>query len=182
MGLRNRTEINNYSQIFFITTSVYDKTNIYNIGEIYCNILLDSLKFCLKKYDAELVAYVIMPNHIHLVINFLNSSTPSDLMRDFKKYTSTQIRIQLERDGFSNIVEKLRKNSSGARNQVFKLWQDRFDDLAINNEKTLIQKIEYIHNNPVKRGLVKEPSEWKYSSYTYYYGEGNGIIDIKRII
>ena len=59
-------------------------------------------------------------------------------------------------------------NAEGKKNQIFKLWMDRFDDLVIENDKTLQMKIEYIHNNPVKAGFVDQPEQWKYSSARNY--------------
>lgn len=97
-------------------------------------------------------------------------------MRDFKKFTSTKVRKELEKNGFDELIEKFRLGYDNPKKQVFKFWMDRFDDLLIKNEETLKTKINYIHNNPVKAGLVEEPGDWKYSSYRNYYSGDHSVI------
>ena len=99
-------------------------------------------------------------------------------MRDFKKYTSTKVRQQLEKERRYSILERLRINATGKKNQVFKLWMDRFDDLVIENEDTLRVKLEYIHNNPVKSGLVEDAEEWEFSSARNYKFDDHHIIQV----
>lgn len=83
------------------------------------------MKYLLCEHQSELIAYVIIPGHIHLIPLMKIGESISDFMRDFKKYTSTKIRKLLEVDGYNQIVERLRLNSRGYRNQTFKLWMDR---------------------------------------------------------
>jgi putative transposase len=99
-------------------------------------------------------------------------------MRDFKKYTSTKIRQQLERDGHDFLLSILRRNARCTQSQVFKLWEDRFDDLVIDSEETLTVKIEYIHNNPVRAGLALNPEDWKYSSARNYLRDDHSVLPV----
>jgi putative transposase len=161
MGLRGRSIFGDQGLMFFVTTTVVHHDPIFGYGQQYYLILIDSLKYVLSKYQAALFAYVFMPSHIHLVVAMPEKKSISDLLRDFKKYTSTRIRQQLEKDGKLEIIERLRMNAEGKKNQVFKLWMDRFDDLVIENDKTLQIKIEYIHNNPLKAGLVEQSEQWE---------------------
>jgi hypothetical protein len=69
-------------------------------------------------------------------------------------------------------------NAERKKNQVFKLWMNRFDDLVIENDKTLQIKIEYIHNNPVKAGLVDQPEQWEYSSARNYILCDHSLISV----
>jgi putative transposase len=151
---------------------------VFSISDSYYDIILDSLKFVLKKYNAYLLAYVFMPNHIHLILHIDNVKNLSSLMRDFKKYTSTKIRQKLEEDNMQNILGRLKTNAEGKKNQVFKLWMDRFDDVMIYTESVLWTKIQYIHNNPVRKELVEKPEDWKYSSYKSYIEDNDGLIEI----
>jgi putative transposase len=168
MGLRGRSQFGDQGLVFFVTTTIVHHEPIFGFGHQYYLILIESLKFVLSKYQATLFAYVLMPSHIHLVSAMPEKKNISDLMRDFKKYTSTKIRQQLEKDGKSDTIGHLRMNAEDKKNQVFKLWTDRFDDLVIENEKTLQIKIEYIHNNPVKAGFVDQPEQWEFSSARNY--------------
>ncbi|MEO8399837.1 MAG: hypothetical protein ABI550_08505, partial [Ignavibacteriaceae bacterium] len=102
----------------------------------------------------------------------------SDFMRDFKKFTSTKIRMLLESNGYNEIVEHLRHNAIGYKNQTFKFWMDRFDDVIVISESVLKKKVNYIHYNPVKAGLVTYAEDWKYSSARNYSYEDHSIIQI----
>jgi REP element-mobilizing transposase RayT len=168
MGLRSRSIFGDQGLVFFVTTTIVHHDPIFGFGNQYYLILIESLKFVVSRYKAALFAYVFMPSHIHLVIAMPETRSISGLIRDFKKYTSTRIRQQLEKDGKSGTVKRLHMNAEGKKNQIFKLWMDRFDDLVIENDKTLQIKIEYIHNNPVKAGFVDQPEQWKYSSARNY--------------
>jgi putative transposase len=162
MGLRGRSIFGDQGIVFFVTTTIVHHDPIFGFGRQYYLILIESLKLVLSKYHAALFAYVLMPSHIHLVIAMPEKKSISDLLRDFKKYTSTKIRQQLQKDGKSGTIEQLRANAESKKNQVFKLWMERFDDLVIENDKTLQIKIDYIHNNPVKAGFVDQPEQWEY--------------------
>ena len=173
---RNRTIFDKQGNVYFITTTVIDFLKIFSINDNYALILLDSLKHQIKEHRATLLAYVIMPNHLHLVIYIPKGESISDFMRDFKKYTSTKIRQQLERDKYNKLVETLRITSNGRKPRVFHLWMDRFDDLIITTVKTLGIKINYVHNNPVKAGLVEKCEDWKFSSARNYFSDDQSLI------
>lgn len=178
MGLRGRSIFGDQGLVFFVTTTIVHHDPILGFGRHYYLILLESLKFVLSKYQAALFAYVFMPSHIHLVIAMPEKKSISDLLRDFKKYTSTRIRQQLEKDCKSDTIICLRMNAKGKRNQVFKLWMERFDDLVIENDKKLQIKIDYIHNNPVKAGFIDLPEQWEFSSARNYILGNHSLISV----
>ncbi len=176
MSRRNRAIFDKQGNVYFITTTVKDFLRIFSLSEHYPLILLSSLKHLIKEHKATLLAYVIMPNHIHFVIYLPKGESVSDFMRDFKKYTSTKIRQQLENDNYTKLVEALRIDSTVKKPRVFQLWMDRFDDLIITTEKTLVIKINYIHNNPVKAGLAEKCEDWKFSSARNYFSDDHRLI------
>jgi len=102
----------------------------------------------------------------------------SDFMRDFKKFTSKTIKENLKDDGYNSTVKKLIELSDMGK---FKFWMDRFDDVIVLNEKIMETKLNYIHYNPVKAGLVKEITDWKYSSSRNYYLDDNSVIEICKV-
>lgn len=102
-----------------------------------------------------------MPNHVHLVVFVPEKISVSDFIRDFKKYASVEIKRQLISDNKNKIIEKLIL-AGGIRK--YKLWMDRFDSVVIVSDKVMETKVNYIHYNPVKAGLVSEMTDWKYSS------------------
>lgn len=167
MGHRGRLSFGGNPNTFFVTTTVMNFARIFALGEQYYEILRDSLVYVLEKHRARLFAYVFMPSHVHFIVDMPEGQLLSDFMRDFKKYTSTRIRQQLEADGYEDWIEELRGNAAG-RKHIFKLWMDRFDDVVIASEEMLIVKLEYIHDNPSRAGLVREPEAWPYSSAQNY--------------
>jgi putative transposase len=173
MPLRDRSRLTDYS-CFFITTTCNNWLNLLQ-SEKYFSLLYDSLNFVNKKYNAQIVAYVFMPNHIHLIIYFHKENHLSAYMRDFKKFTSVQIRTLIESDRQDILLDQLRYSK---REQKFKVWMDRFDDVFIKSTKVLLTKIQYIHANPVKKGLSKYQEDYKHSSAGFYFKESNPLIPI----
>ena len=164
MGLRDKEHYHD-KQIFFITTTCYNWYKLLVVGNSM-TILQQSIIFCSKKFDATILGYVFMPNHIHLILHFNNGSKRIDFMRDFKRFTSSQIRKEIEKED-NELLHKIRYQY---RKQKFKIWQDRFDELFLDNRTTLETKLNYIHNNPLQEhwNLCDLPENYKYSSAKFY--------------
>ena len=96
-------------------------------------------------------------------------------MRDFKKFTSGEIRRQIEKDGRHKLLDELRYKK---RQQKFKVWEHRFDDVVLYTRKVLEVKLEYIHQNPVKAGLVDYPTKYIHSSAGFYEDGSKPPLDI----
>ena len=126
MGTRNRSELEKYP-LRFVTTTCKDWLHLLR-SNVIMQIVADSLNFLNARYKVEIVAYVFMPNHIHLLMFLENGKDLSAYMRDFKKFTSVAIRKQLEKKNQHELVEKLRFEKG---KQKLKVWQDRFDDFYI---------------------------------------------------
>jgi putative transposase len=175
MGRRMRTFFSE-QPVRFITTTFTDWKEIL-INETYFNIICDSLNFVSEKYKVDIVCYVLMPNHIHLVCVFSNPAQVSDYMRDFKKFTSAEIKRRLIADGRTEFLEQFRIGEN-----KYKIWKERFDDYAIRDVKSVHTKINYIHQNPVRKGLVNWPDEYKYSSASFYTSQHQGRIKVTHFI
>jgi REP element-mobilizing transposase RayT len=122
MGRRGRSKFGGEGHAFFVTTTVVDFARLFSCGSQYYDILVSSLDYVLKEHQALLRAYVFMPSHVHLVLEMPQGQGISDLMRDFKKFTSTKVRQQLQREEKSDLLQVLRRNARGKKNQLFKLW------------------------------------------------------------
>jgi putative transposase len=177
MGTRHRQELEKFP-LRFVTTTCKDWLHLFQSHTIM-RIIADSLTFLNEKYKVQIVGYVFMPNHIHLLMFLENGKNLSSYMRDFKKFTSVKIRKQLEAEEQYFLVDQLRF-TKGA--QKLKVWQDRFDDFYITNPKSFLTKLNYIHNNPLKRGLVKSAPDYQYSSAGYYKRETEGILKINHFM
>ncbi|GAL87498.1 hypothetical protein MYP_4728 [Sporocytophaga myxococcoides] len=97
-----------------------------------------------------MLGYVIMPNHVHFILHFNENNNLSNLIRDFKKYTSVKIRQALETKEL-NLLNDLRIVKEG---RVFQIWKDRFDDVYLADKNLLETKLDYIHLNPLQENGV----------------------------
>ena len=154
MGLR--LSPTNDELCYFVTTSFYKNQRFGDIQGVY-RIIAESINNRLQKTKALLIGYVFMPSHIHLLL-LISGDKLSGFMRDFKKYTAQK--------GLKDIIRERT------------IWQSRFDRVGIWNENVLRTKLEYIHNNPVKAGLVTRPEDWQWSSARDYYIEEQGPLPV----
>ncbi len=164
MSLRNRYRYQD-ENIFFITTTCYQWMPLLSIGNGF-EIISDNLRFYSKKYYSDVLGFVIMPNHLHLILHFKEGKDRIHFMRDFKKYTSFMIRKEVAIKS-PDLLNKIRINH---QKKIFKIWQDRYDETYLISKKILETKLDYIHTNPLqeKWSLVKYPEDYEYSSARFY--------------
>lgn len=172
--------------LYFVTFTVVEWVDVFTRSD-YVNIVLDSIRFCQKEKGLEVYAWVVMSNHIHMIISCKeNGSELSAIVRDFKKYTSSTILKSIE----ANQYESRRNwmlwifSSAGNKNRNnnnYQFWkQDNHAELLITN-KFKDQKLDYIHNNPVSSGLVEEPEHYRYSS-AMDCASKSGLLKIKLLV
>jgi len=178
MALRGRSLFDKQDNVYFITTTVMNHDNIFLLGRNYNLVVIDSLKYLLKEHKSDLFAYVIMPSHLHFVIYIPEGESIINFMRDFKRHTSIEIRNLIQKEKKIHLIERLRHNAEFSKNQDFKIWMDRFDDLIITSEKAMGIKVNYIHNNPVKSGHAEKPEDWEFSSARNYYQDDHSLIKV----
>jgi putative transposase len=145
---------------YFITTVVKDRKKLL-LDEGICSLILDDLEFYRKKYQFELLAYVIMPDHLHLLLSLTGDGNISKVMHDFKSHAAQEIN------------KTLKKESA--------FWQEGFYDHIIRDERDFRKRIDYIHKNPLTAGLVKDVSDFKFSSFRNYYLGDDSVIKIDKI-
>jgi len=177
MGRRGRLNLVN-EQFFFVTTTVVKFTPIFTY-EPFCDILIENIKHYQKRYKYDILGYVIMPTHLHWIVKTEpKEGTISDIMRDIKKFTAWQIFDRIERENKGELENIFKEEAKIINDQVRKLWMQRFDDEVIRNEKMFWTKLKYIHNNPVKAGIVERPEEYKYSSTRNYMLNDHSVIKV----
>ncbi len=136
--------------------------------EVYLQILVDSIAYCRKHKGMELFAYCFMPNHVHFIFRD-NNENPTGLLRDFKKYTATKIMAAIEENPEESRKEWLlwmfeRAGKKKGNTSKYQFWQHNNKPIELWSTAVIRQKLDYIHNNPVKAGFVTEATQWKYSS------------------
>ena len=167
-------------KLYFISFAVVYWIDVFIRNE-YKKILLNSLRFCQKEKGLEIYAWCIMTSHIHLIIG-TQGDKMENILRDFKSYTSTQMRKAIQNSNVESRREWMlkRAGSKNNNNNDFQFWQQHNHPIELWDNYMMQQKLDYIHNNPVEAGFVFRPEEYIYSSGLDYSG-GNGLLDIMLI-
>jgi putative transposase len=138
-------------------------------------IVLDSWKFLQAHERLTLFGYVILENHLHLVAS---AEDLSKEIGDFKAFVARQIIDLLEARKVKTLLSQLRDHKAGHKTRsTYQLWQEGSHPQVILHEEMMRQKLDYMHYNPVERGYVDRPRDWRYSSARNYEGEP-GLIDV----
>lgn len=172
MSLTNR--VYNQQGVYFITCTVHQWIDVFTRIE-YKDIIVDSLNFCRQNKGLEIYSWVIMSNHIHLIIGS-RSTGLSDIIRDFKKYTAKQVVTAIERnpkESRKSWLLWLLKN-----NNEINFWQEGYHGEEIYSLDFYRVKENYMHLNPVRAGIVVKEEEYLYSSCADKYGTNKGLIEV----
>ncbi len=176
-------KIRNKDGIHFITFAVVEWVDVFTRKE-YRDILLDSIKYCQNEKGLILHAWCIMSNHVHMVISAKNNDT-SDILRDFKKFTSKQVIAAIEKNEQESRKDWMLKifreqGEKNSRNSKYQFWRQDNQPKELFSDKFSSQKLNYIHNNPVEAGLVDKAEEYLYrSARDYYFGKNIGLLEIE---
>jgi putative transposase len=114
------------------------------------------------RYGFRLIGYVVMPEHVHLLISEPAKGDPSTVLQVLKQ----------------SVSKKLLRKPSGAHRSLEHFWQRRFYDFNVWSGKKITEKLQCMHLNPVKRELVVHPKDWPWSSWSHYANGKNGLIPI----
>jgi len=173
-GLRRR-----YGQrhLHFITCSCYRRLPLLNSIRAR-NVFVQILGEVRDRYRFALVGYVVMPNHIHLLISEPEKGTPSTVMQVLKQRVSKRLRPG-RRKRVS--AAQLRLPLDCVDDALPRFWQERFYDFNVWSRKKKLEKLQYMHLNPIKRKLVLHPKDWPWSSFSFYSGQKEGLVRIDSV-
>ena len=168
-------------EVWFVTDTVVDWVDIFTRPK-YKHIIIESLQYCQREKGLIIYAWVLMSNHLHMIVGSKEGSKVSDILRDFKKFTSKAIlhalqsNVQESRRGWMlNRFEYAGLNDKRIKN--FRFWQEGNNHQQIFLVDYFDQKLNYIHNNPVTAEIVNRPEDYSYSSAIDYAG-GKGLLDV----
>ena len=176
MGIRNKISD---GYVYFLTLTVIDWVDVFT-RPVYKHIIIDSLIFCQKEKGLIIYSWCLMSNHLHLIAQAKEDISLSDILRDFKKFTSKQIiKTMLESPESRRewMLDRFRFAGKFKKNVTYKFWQDGNEAKEIHSSEFLLQKLDYIHDNPVKSEIVENAIDYKYSSAINYSDE-KGLIDV----
>ncbi len=173
--MSRKYKFHNEAGLYFITMATVYWLDIFT-RKVYKDIVINSLEYCIREKGLIVFAYVIMSNHLHLIISKNENAKQklADVIRDFKKYTAMQLIKAISENPQESRKEWLlwmfkRAGNKNSQNTVYQFWQQHNQPLELEGE-WIEQKMDYIHNNPVKAGWVNEVHEYYYSSARNYTG------------
>ena len=159
---------------YFLTCSVVNWLPLFGNPAI-AEIVLGSLRFLHEHERLQMHGYVLMENHLHMVASADNLEKE---IGDFKSFTARSCIDWFERHDKSWVLKQLAFHKSRHKTeQQYQLWQEGYHPQLVFSESVLRNKLEYIHNNPVKRGYVDDPEHWCYSSARDYAGR-EGLVPV----
>jgi len=173
--------IKDQQAIYYMTFTIVGWIDVFS-RQSYRDIFIDSLKYCQQHKGLHLHAYVVMSNHVHLIVSVAEGHSLSDFVRDCKKFTAKRILDDIE----NNLTESRREwmmhqfkhyALRHARNEKYQLWQHDNHFIELSSPGFMQQKIDYIHQNPIRAGIVYKAEDYVYSSASNY-AEIDKIIDV----
>src|SRR5882757_9558828 len=144
----------------FVTFTVVGWVDVFST-EMYKQVFIESLQYCIANKGLQLHAWVIMTNHVHLIISS-NSNKLEDIVRDLKKFTSRQIILAITKNAGESRKEwmlNMFRYAAGNNNNntLHQFWKQDYHPIELNTNEKLQQRLNYLHKNPVRSGLVWEP-------------------------
>lgn len=173
------TNQNDDQLIYYITIVVYKRLQLFT-SPSFIILLIDSLNFYRYNLDFKILGYVIMPDHMHLIIWPQGKATISDIMRDFKTFTAKRIIRQAQAEKSTDWISSFKQAGEQTGRSDNKVWQDAYWDKIIFTQKFLRQKLNYMHLNPVRAEIVDDVAAYPYSSYRNYEYEEEWLIKIDQ--
>ena len=171
---RSRYVIIAPDQPHFLTCTVVEWLPVFTRPEAV-KILLDSWSYLREHQQFRLYGYVILENHLHLVAQ---APRLDKCMASFKSFTAVKLIALLTQHRADTILKRLHFAKRAHKvDREHQFWQEGVHAEWVFSEAIMREKLEYVHNNPVKRGYVEQPEHWRYSSARNYLGE-QGLIEI----
>jgi putative transposase len=163
-----------------LTGSVYRRVSIFRYPEA-CEIFLRTLEAYRRKYGIKVYAFVLMPDHYHLLISFPADRSLAGFLRDFKSLAGKQILEWLKDCRLPRLLANFHLNSDRQRGKdpTYCVLQYRNHVKRLPDYRAIVQKLAYIHLNPVRAGLAAKEEDYAYSSARVYAKNGASVLKIE---
>ena len=177
--MSRKYKFNNKEGLYFVSFAVVYWMDVF-VREEYSSIFIETLKFY-EKDKLELFSFCVMPSHVHLIFRD-KKKEPETLLGNIKRYSSQMIQKAIESNPQESRKEWLLWMMGRAASKVSNVngrmfWQHHNQPIELWSQDVIIQKLEYVHQNPVVTGFVTEAEDWKYSSAINYSGK-KGVMDV----
>lgn len=181
--MRDKYTIVNQFEAYFMTLTIVYWVDLFT-RTAYKQIIVDSLNYCVAQKGLIVYGWVLMSNHLHLIARTEEPNTMSGFLRDFKKFTSKSLAEEVLSPDESRktwMMDKFKFEAHRTlRAEQFKVWQDGNHPILMGTPKILVQRLHYLHDNPVRQGIVENPEDYLYSSARDYSGF-KGLVRVEMI-
>jgi len=176
--MSRRYKFHDQDRIYFVSYATVNWIDVFT-RNIYKDIVLQSLRYCIAHKGLEVYAWVIMTNHIHLIIG-THGEKMEDVMRDHKRHTSEELLKAIQNNAQESrrewILQQFKAaGAANSNNTNYQLWQQSNKPIELYSEPVIYKYLDYLHNNPVIAGFVDKCEDWLYSSARDYEG-GEGLL------
>jgi putative transposase len=167
------------AHLYFITTTAVKRAHVFR-RDVIKRILVDSLNTGRILGQYELFVFVIMPNHVHLIVRCQGDYTPGDIVREFKKATSNLTLRQYEAEGNCEALAFFASAVKAGQDQGHAVWEDEYQAKNVFSPDFLREKMDYSHNNPLQPHwrLAERVEDYVWSSGRFYLGGGRALIPL----
>ena len=172
-----RYRIHPDASVYYLTYSVVDWLPVF-ISEKTCGIVTESLSFCHREKHLRINAFIIMPTHLHLIVfdAGFDSQRLTQTLADFRKFTGRRLSDCCGTHLPASFAAILRAHATADRER--RLWQPSRHPEALQHEWFWKQKLDYLHDNPRRKGLVHSAEHWQFSSAAWYLSDGQIKADV----
>ena len=172
--------------LYFVTTTAAEHTHVFH-RDIVKRQVVDALYFVSLMNHVKLYAFVVMPNHVHAIIQCPLDCPPADWARAFKTSSAQLVVRHYQVQENQKALGLLASLVARPDKQVYKVWEDGYLSKGVATAEFLSQKLMYIHNNPLQPAwrLVDAPEEYAWSTARFYLGDGRCIIptqDVRELL
>jgi putative transposase len=180
--MSEKYKVRDQDRPYFITFAVTEWIDVFTRQQ-YKDIVLDSIRYCQREKGLVLYAWCLMTSHIHLIVGRKGEVKIEDIIRDFKKFTSVHVARAIENNPAESrklwMISIFKTAASESKkHQKYKFWQNEYHPVELFSNEMMDQKLDYVHDNPVKEGIVEKPEDYLYSSARDYAGM-KGLLEIE---
>jgi REP element-mobilizing transposase RayT len=179
MAVRNKIFLPN--SYYFLTFTILGWKKIFT-SDKYCQLVYKWFDYCRQEYNNKIGVYVIIPNHLHIIMKVSDKSPlPPKLIQNAKRFMAYGIVELLKQDNQTELLDYFTSGAEKRTGAKHKIFEPRYDSLILQSEKLFLEKLNYIHKNPCqeKWQLANSPEEYLYSSaQNYTSGHGKYAIDL----
>ena len=175
--------IEDTARMFFVTGTIVNWHSLLSY-ETPRKIIIEDFNFYRNKHNAKIPAYVIMPDHYHILVMFEENGLLTKWLQNFHSHTSSKISKWVQSEIIYNPeLEKMAIDFAkyADKGSTYAIWKEQTRSIPVFSPKMFNIKVEYIHQNPIRKGLVNHPEKWLWSSWRNYYLDDNSIMNIDPV-